>query len=31
MLSANMKYWSWMGAFSVSLLFWAELFWIVMN
>ncbi|WP_336220196.1 small membrane protein YmiC [Citrobacter amalonaticus] len=29
MLTSNMKYWSWMGAFSVSLLFWAELIWIV--
>ncbi|WP_459854809.1 small membrane protein YmiC [Citrobacter sedlakii] len=29
MLTLNMKYWSWMGAFSVSLLFWAELIWIV--
>ncbi|HDX5342323.1 TPA: hypothetical protein ROI66_001182 [Citrobacter sedlakii] len=29
MRTSNMKYWSWMGAFSVSLLFWAELIWIV--
>ncbi|HAO3382235.1 TPA: hypothetical protein N2195_004566, partial [Escherichia coli] len=25
----NMKYWSWMGAFSLSMLFWAELLWII--
>ncbi|AYW30337.1 TPA: hypothetical protein N2X59_003684 [Escherichia coli] len=24
-----MKYWSWMGAFSLSMLFWAELLWII--
>ncbi|EEQ2091569.1 small membrane protein YmiC, partial [Shigella sonnei] len=23
------KYWSWMGAFSLSMLFWAELLWII--
>ncbi|EFI4587460.1 hypothetical protein M9Y22_17200, partial [Escherichia coli] len=22
-------YWSWMGAFSLSMLFWAELLWII--
>ncbi|EEY5312385.1 TPA: small membrane protein YmiC, partial [Escherichia coli] len=25
MINTNMKYWSWMGAFSLSMLFWAEL------
>ncbi|HCW2847413.1 TPA: hypothetical protein OXB40_002531 [Escherichia coli] len=29
MINTNMKYWSWMGAFSLSILFWAELFWII--
>ncbi|EFM2061637.1 hypothetical protein ABSL22_002279 [Escherichia coli] len=29
MFTTNMKYWSWMGAFSLSMLFWAELIWIV--
>ncbi|MBB7468551.1 hypothetical protein HEM59_005000 [Escherichia coli] len=29
MLNTNMKYWSWMGAFSLSMLFWAELLWII--
>ncbi|MEI8465229.1 small membrane protein YmiC [Escherichia coli] len=29
MINTNMKYWSWMGAFSVSMLFWAELVWII--
>ncbi|EIN1270629.1 hypothetical protein LOJ70_001040 [Escherichia coli] len=29
MLNTNMKYWSWMGAFSLSMLFWAELIWII--
>ncbi|HAT8013414.1 small membrane protein YmiC [Citrobacter rodentium] len=29
MITANMKYWSWMGAFSLSLLFWAELIWVI--
>ncbi|HBE4327062.1 TPA: hypothetical protein OHQ20_004744, partial [Escherichia coli] len=24
MINTNMKYWSWMGAFSLSMLFWAE-------
>ncbi|EIT7689061.1 hypothetical protein WN773_001501 [Escherichia coli] len=24
-----MKYWSWMGAFSLSMFFWAELLWII--
>ncbi|EHR2276850.1 hypothetical protein ABMW80_002905 [Escherichia coli] len=23
MINTNMKYWSWMGAFSLSMLFWA--------
>ncbi|WP_129015179.1 small membrane protein YmiC, partial [Shigella sonnei] len=27
MINTNMKYWSWMGAFSLSMLFWAELLW----
>ncbi|EHZ3711377.1 hypothetical protein AB8268_001501, partial [Salmonella enterica subsp. enterica serovar Reading] len=25
---SNIKYWSWTGAFILSLLFWAELIWI---
>ncbi|EEY5463981.1 TPA: hypothetical protein J6008_001773 [Escherichia coli] len=25
MINTNMKYWSWMGEFSLSMLFWAEL------
>ncbi|EFI5719973.1 hypothetical protein GW236_10640 [Escherichia coli] len=29
MINTNMKYWSWMGAFSLSILFWAELIWII--
>ncbi|WP_169781444.1 small membrane protein YmiC [Escherichia coli] len=29
MINTNMKYWSWMGAFSLSMLFWAELPWII--
>ncbi|EFA5112378.1 hypothetical protein N5M61_000758 [Escherichia coli] len=29
MINPNMKYWSWMGAFSLSMLFWAELLWII--
>ncbi|EFT3186005.1 hypothetical protein OF868_01550 [Escherichia coli] len=29
MNNTNMKYWSWMGAFSLSMLFWAELLWII--
>ncbi|EJE8231280.1 TPA: hypothetical protein NU511_003212 [Escherichia coli] len=29
MIKTNMKYWSWMGAFSLSMLFWAELLWII--
>ncbi|EEV5864332.1 TPA: small membrane protein YmiC [Escherichia coli] len=29
MINTNMKYWSWMGAFSLSVLFWAELLWII--
>ncbi|EHI1109825.1 hypothetical protein J1C07_002313 [Escherichia coli] len=28
-MNTNMKYWSWMGAFSLSMLFWAELLWII--
>ncbi|MDJ9620583.1 hypothetical protein LD958_03125 [Salmonella enterica] len=28
MLTSNIKYWSWTGAFKLSLLFWAELIWI---
>ncbi|MDI4374105.1 small membrane protein YmiC [Escherichia coli] len=29
MINTNMKYWSWMGAFSLAMLFWAELLWII--
>ncbi|MEH4725831.1 small membrane protein YmiC [Escherichia coli] len=29
MINTNMKYWSWMRAFSLSMLFWAELLWII--
>ncbi|EMX9357761.1 hypothetical protein AAH437_000810 [Escherichia coli] len=29
MINTNMKYWSWMGAFSLSMLCWAELLWII--
>ncbi|EFN0676174.1 hypothetical protein HG361_002471 [Escherichia coli] len=29
MINTNMKYWSWMDAFSLSMLFWAELLWII--
>ncbi|EFH6742951.1 hypothetical protein FQZ37_08870 [Escherichia coli] len=29
MINTNMKYWSWMGAFSLPMLFWAELLWII--
>ncbi|WP_136145657.1 small membrane protein YmiC [Escherichia coli] len=29
MINTNMKYWSWMGAFSLSMPFWAELLWII--
>ena len=29
MITTNMKYWSWMGTFSLSMLFWVELIWIV--
>ncbi|HFI5769888.1 TPA: small membrane protein YmiC [Escherichia coli] len=29
MINTNMKYWSWMGAFSLSMLFWAELLSII--
>ncbi|EFA7264799.1 hypothetical protein OIA54_002209 [Escherichia coli] len=29
MINTNMKYWSWMGAFSLSMLFWSELLWII--
>ncbi|EET1435683.1 small membrane protein YmiC [Escherichia coli] len=29
MINTNMKYWSWMGAFSLSMLFWAELLLII--
>lgn len=29
MINTNMKYWSWMGAFALSMLFWAELLWII--
>ncbi|ENT8919098.1 small membrane protein YmiC [Salmonella bongori] len=28
MLTSNIKYWSWTGAFVLSLLFWAEVIWI---
>ncbi|MGU3412351.1 small membrane protein YmiC [Enterobacteriaceae bacterium C23F] len=27
----NVKYWSWMGAFSLSLLFWCQLVWILIK
>ncbi|WP_342325291.1 small membrane protein YmiC [Kosakonia sp. BYX6] len=27
----RMKYWSWMGAFSVSLLFWGEIVWLAVQ
>ncbi|MBC0922563.1 small membrane protein YmiC [Escherichia coli] len=29
MINTNMKYWSWMGAFSLSMLFWVELLRII--
>ncbi|EGI4288841.1 TPA: hypothetical protein IGM88_000936 [Escherichia coli] len=29
MINTNMKNWSWMGVFSLSMLFWAELLWII--
>ncbi len=29
MINTNMKYWSRMGAFSLSMFFWAELLWII--
>ncbi|HGE3446796.1 TPA: small membrane protein YmiC [Escherichia coli] len=29
MMKLFRKYWSWMGAFSLSMLFWAELLWII--
>ncbi|HBC5049739.1 TPA: hypothetical protein KEU01_004343 [Escherichia coli] len=29
MINTNMKYRSWMGAFSLSMFFWAELLWII--
>ncbi|MDT1295973.1 small membrane protein YmiC [Escherichia coli] len=29
MINTNMKYGSWMGAFSLSMFFWAELLWII--
>ncbi|MFP2140067.1 small membrane protein YmiC [Escherichia marmotae] len=29
MIITNTKYWSWMGAFSLSILFWSKLIWIV--
>ncbi|EIQ4654998.1 TPA: hypothetical protein J1Z63_002373 [Escherichia coli] len=29
MINTNMKYWFWMGTFSLSMLFWAELLWII--
>ncbi|EEV7408202.1 hypothetical protein GFB19_08385 [Escherichia coli] len=29
MINTNMKYWSWTGAFSLSMLFWAEFLWII--
>ncbi|WNP36558.1 MULTISPECIES: small membrane protein YmiC [Enterobacter] len=25
----NLKYWSWMGAFSVSVMFWGQLVWMM--
>ncbi|MCE9966680.1 hypothetical protein OEI97_06955 [Lelliottia amnigena] len=27
----NVKYWSWMGAFTVSILFWCQLIWLALN
>ena len=27
----NVKYWSWMGAFTVSTLFWCQLIWLALN
>ncbi|WP_260232648.1 MULTISPECIES: small membrane protein YmiC [unclassified Enterobacter] len=28
---SNAKYWSWMAAFSLSLLFWGQLVWMYLN
>ncbi|WJD48661.1 MULTISPECIES: small membrane protein YmiC [unclassified Enterobacter] len=25
----NLKYWSWMGAFTVSVMFWGQLVWMM--
>lgn len=25
----NLKYWSWLGAFSVSVLFWGQMVWML--
>ncbi|MCV2512049.1 small membrane protein YmiC [Leclercia pneumoniae] len=27
----SIKYWSWMGAFSLSILFWCQLIWMTIN
>ncbi|MGP3591771.1 small membrane protein YmiC [Vagococcus sp. WN89Y] len=27
----GMKYWSWMGAFTVSILFWGQLVWMLLR
>ncbi|MGL4726396.1 MAG: small membrane protein YmiC [Scandinavium sp.] len=27
----SMKYWSWMGAFSLSIVFWCQLVWMLTN
>ncbi|MCG5044523.1 hypothetical protein LZP96_10800 [Enterobacteriaceae bacterium 155047] len=27
----NAKYWSWIGAFTVSILFWSQLIWLALN
>ncbi|WP_239006444.1 MULTISPECIES: small membrane protein YmiC [Enterobacteriaceae] len=26
-----LKYWSWIGAFALSFLFWCQLFWLTLN
>ncbi|WP_437891115.1 small membrane protein YmiC [Phytobacter sp. V91] len=28
---SSLKYWSWMGAFSISALLWAQLVWILLR
>ncbi|MFJ5852803.1 small membrane protein YmiC [Enterobacter cancerogenus] len=27
----TLKYWSWIGVFSVSILFWCQLLWLAVN